>query len=40
VVVIAGWLVLRPWRTDDDRWFHESALLMAALLGGLFVMLI
>jgi hypothetical protein len=39
-LLIIGLLVMRPWQVDDDRWFQESALLMAVLLGGLFVMLI
>lgn len=31
--------IMRPWRTDDDYWFHHSALLAAVLLGCLLIAL-
>ena len=40
VLAMVGLISTRPWRTDNERWFHESALAAAALLGALFISVI
>jgi hypothetical protein len=32
-------LASRPWRSQDETWFHHSALIAALLLGALLIMI-